>query len=232
MSTLFNVWKVDGTYEPLDRTTRPHYAPTQLTGAERVWPFSWAFEKAATSKGPSPMDLIRLRKKQFQVQKDKDKGNNEDHDEENTSQSQPAPLIACQVMSSPVATLNTQTSLKEAWEVFQQTRFRHIPIVDQNEEGQNMIRGIISDRSLLYQGIWHLKNPGKISPSTYTIDHFMVKKVITAMERTPIFEIAHLLLSNKIGCMPICSSEGEIIGIITRSDLLRLASRTNNSLSH
>lgn len=235
MSTLFNVWKVDGTYEPLDRTTRPLYAPTQISAPEKVWPFSWAFEKVVNKKNPSLMDLAKLKEKRIQIKEDgkQHKSPNQGSEQEEASkQNEPTPLIACQVMSSPVATLTTKTSLKEAWNLFQKTRFRHIPVVTTDKEGKETICGIISDRSLLYQGLWHLKNPGKISPSSYTIDQFMVKEVVTALERTPVFEIAHLLLTHKIGCMPICSLDGELMGIITRSDLLRLAARTVLPLKH
>jgi acetoin utilization protein AcuB len=48
----------------------------------------------------------------------------------------------------------------------------------------------------------------------------MVKKVISTTEDTPIEEAAHLMLDNKIGCLPVLRDD-KLVGIITESDIFR-----------
>lgn len=233
MSMLFNVWKVDGTHQPLAYTSKEIYAPKQIEAPERVWAYSWAFEKNERSQYPSPIEIRRMQSKKIarkgeeEERKEKERFPSPNKVKPEPQKTPPSPVLACQIMTSPVCTLHESASLKEGWDYFQQTRFRHIPIISEANDGKKIIRGIISDRSLMFQGLWHLKHPGKLNPSKHFIASFMVKEVITAFQQTPIFEIAQLLLSKKIGCMPICDTDGSLVGIITRSDLLRLAARSS-----
>ena len=48
----------------------------------------------------------------------------------------------------------------------------------------------------------------------------MVKDVVITTGDTPIEEAAHLMLNHKIGCLPVIW-EGNLVGIITESDLFR-----------
>ncbi len=49
----------------------------------------------------------------------------------------------------------------------------------------------------------------------------MTQNVITTTENTPIEEAALLMAENKIGCIPVMRN-GELIGIITETDLFRI----------
>jgi acetoin utilization protein AcuB len=52
------------------------------------------------------------------------------------------------------------------------------------------------------------------------VEAVMVKNVITTIEDTPIEEAAHLMLDNKIGCLPVMRDK-KLVGIITESDIFR-----------
>ena len=48
----------------------------------------------------------------------------------------------------------------------------------------------------------------------------MVRPVIVAHEDTPLADVAVAMLQNRIGCVPVVSARGQLVGIITRSDLI------------
>ncbi len=132
---------------------------------------------------------------------------------------QPA-LHAEQIMSAPVTTLTPETSILEAWALFRQTRYRHIPVVD----GSGRLVGIVSDRDLLRYAAVNGRIPpyDDDSPEARTpIATLMKTRVLTATPDTEIRQIARVLIEQHIGAMPIMDAAGRLRGIVTRSDILR-----------
>lgn len=129
-------------------------------------------------------------------------------------------ILAYQVMTAPVVSLQPDTRLTEAWRVFRERRFRHIPVL--NEVGR--IYGIISDRDLLRYAAVNGRVPpyGEDSPESQMMIRDMVKtRVVTATPDTEIRQIARVLFEKRIGAMPVVNREEQLIGIITRADILR-----------
>ena len=131
-------------------------------------------------------------------------------------QSRAGPLIAKDIMSSPVKTLGANQSLQEAWNFIQTHRFRHVPVTSQEKK----VVGIISDRDLL-RAVSTLDKNQEWKPDT-PISELMVTPVLSTTPFAEIRAIAHTLFENKVGAMPIVDETAEAIGIITRSDILRL----------
>lgn len=127
---------------------------------------------------------------------------------------------ASQIMSSPVVTLTPETTVAEAWELIRARRFRHIPVLSRGKE----LVGIISDRDLLLEfgSFYNTDSPqDKTAEEQITIQGIIKRKVLTASPDTGIREIARILLEERIGSMPIVDDNGALVGIITRSDILR-----------
>lgn len=123
-------------------------------------------------------------------------------------------------MTSPVITLPLSTTLTEAWAMIRDHRFRHIPIV--NSEGYPV--GILSDRNLLRAAVTLGRDIGRSDDAgdpVQTLGNMVAAPVLTALPHTNIHQIAKTLLEEHIGAMPIINDENRIIGIITRSDILR-----------
>jgi len=129
-------------------------------------------------------------------------------------------LLAKDVMSSPVVSLSPDTKLLQAQDLIQKRRFRHIPItaVDGN------IVGILSDRDVLRA----LANPAgsNIRSSANVVQssvrHFMSQPVLVAKPETEIRAIVSVMFEEHIGAMPIVYDTGQLAGMITRSDILRV----------
>ncbi|MDZ4724881.1 MAG: CBS domain-containing protein [Leptospira sp.] len=120
-------------------------------------------------------------------------------------------LFASQVMSSPVFTISEDQNIEEAKILFMEKRFRHIPILDKNQK----LVGVLSDRDLLKT----ISFSGTIIHTT--VKEIMAKKILTGSLQTEIRYAAKVMLDEKVGSLPIVDDNGKILGIITRTDLIR-----------
>jgi acetoin utilization protein AcuB len=129
-------------------------------------------------------------------------------------------IYANEIMSSPVTTLPSSTTLAKAWFMIQSHRFRHIPIV--NESGAPV--GIVSDRDLLKVAMtldWNIFQEDDPAASNQTVGMHFTSPVLAVLPNTEIHSIAKAMFENHIGAMPIINDQNAVIGIITRSDILR-----------
>ena len=152
---------------------------------------------------------------------------------------------ANQIMSSPVVTILPDTRLDEAWKIIREQRFRHLPILTPDKK----LAGIISDRDLLreaaqseasgnkqpvntpvqkwYEADAHYTDAGFYQDDIYTFPKkktvldICKTRILTATPDTELREIAKILIEEHIGSMPIVDENNHLLGIITRSDVLR-----------
>ncbi|BDA78130.1 membrane protein [Leptospira kobayashii] len=124
----------------------------------------------------------------------------------------PSPILfAHQVMTSPVESLFTDSNLYEARKYILEKRFRHIPIL--SPEGK--LVGILSDRD-----VWKFISEDE-NALTKPLSSFMIRKLLTGTIQTEIREAAKVMLEEKIGSLPIIDEDQTLIGILTRTDLIR-----------
>ncbi len=129
-------------------------------------------------------------------------------------------LLVEDVMSTDVFTLERNDKLSIADDVMKQKRIRHIPILD--SDGQ--LSGIITQRDL-FRGIL-LRSLGFGSRAeekmleSYSVKDAMKEDVISTTPDTPIADAARLMLSNKIGCLPVLDGE-RLVGLISEADFVK-----------
>ncbi len=58
-----------------------------------------------------------------------------------------------------------------------------------------------------------------LQPPTVTVGEIMSQPALTAREDATLEEIARLMLSRRIGCVPVVDAQGKLSGIITETDL-------------
>ncbi|MCB1189347.1 MAG: CBS domain-containing protein [Leptospiraceae bacterium] len=121
---------------------------------------------------------------------------------------------AYQIMNKPVKTVSPDAFISKAWEMFKSLNIRHMPVLSPN----NKIVGIISDRDLLkYVSV----NERNLQIESHKkIRDIMATDVITANPMTDIRKIAQMLFEHRISAMPIVDEKDNLVGIITRSDIL------------
>jgi len=125
------------------------------------------------------------------------------------------------LMTQPVVFLTPEDTVADAWDLVRGRRFRHVPILA-GMEGADLRRlvGIVSDRDLLRVAGTPDHRPidtvGERSLRT-----LMKSPVFSALPDTPLRDIAKVMFHEHIGAMPICSEGGDLVGILTRTDVLR-----------
>lgn len=132
-------------------------------------------------------------------------------------------LFANQVMVSPVFTLTTQAAIEEAIKLFQAKKIRHVPVLS----SQGTLEGIISERDILHYlgGVTESYEQHKTQgASSHPVTQLMQSRVLTASADTDARYIARLFVDRRVGAMPIVTA-GKLVGIITRSDILRAVMR-------
>ncbi|MFT4925495.1 MAG: CBS domain-containing protein [Phenylobacterium sp.] len=123
---------------------------------------------------------------------------------------------ADQIMSSPVTVLKPQMTFAEVWAIFSQKRYRHFLVADD----ANQLMGVVSDRDLLSKVANEALNK-QPRVTNKTVEQIMQTSVLTASANTAIQELCQVMFSQHIGALPITTDEGKVLGIVTRSDILR-----------
>lgn len=129
-------------------------------------------------------------------------------------------FISNYMTKNPI-TVSPDTPIDEATGLMKMNHFRRLPVI---KEGK--VIGIISDRDI-----------SRIAPSPattlakYEINSLLAKMTVKDIMSTPIItvksdatveEAALLMSDNKIGGLPVVSSIGMLVGIITETDIFRV----------
>ena len=128
-----------------------------------------------------------------------------------------------EIMNRDLVTVDKQASLRRARRILDQHRIRHLLVV----EGKRLV-GIVTDRDLR-QAAPSSKSPLTLSERQEFMDELKVlevmsRKLITASSTTTIREAAKVMVSEKIGCLPVVDGN-QLVGIVTQADLLEMLVR-------
>ncbi len=120
----------------------------------------------------------------------------------------PQPITARQLMSAPIRTIRPETTIEEAQRIILRYGHSGLPIVDDT----GRLTGIISRRDLdiaLHHGFSHAPVKG-----------YMTNSVKTICPDTSLGQIEALMVTYDIGRLPVLE-KGQLVGIVTRTDVLR-----------
>lgn len=124
-------------------------------------------------------------------------------------------------MSTPSVTVRPEMNFQDALKLMQEGRFRRLPVVNQTGK----LVGIISERDLLHASpspatslsMWELS----YLLSRLTVEKLMSTRVITVGEDTPLEEAARLMVTHRIGGMPVVDANHVVVGVITETDIFK-----------
>lgn len=128
-----------------------------------------------------------------------------------------------EIMNRALITVDKHASLRRARRILDQHRIRHLLVMD----GKRLV-GIVTDRDLR-QAAPSSKSPLTTSEREEFMDELKVaevmsRKLITASPDTTVREAARVMVSEKIGCLPVVSGN-QLVGIVTETDLLEVLVR-------
>lgn len=123
------------------------------------------------------------------------------------------------IMAKRVVTVTMDDSLARVRDLFNEFHFHHL-LVTQNRR----LVGIISDRDMLKAVSPNIGTLSEMDRDRATLNkrahQIMSRKLITAGTDTTVEAAAHLLLENRVSCLPIVTEDGQIEGVVTWRDLL------------
>lgn len=126
-------------------------------------------------------------------------------------------LIAQDLMTSPVTSLPSDSTLLEAWSVMKHKGIHHLPVTSVH----GTLVGMISDHDLLPYA-HELESVNSPGPSArHKLARVMSTRVLSATPTTEIREIAHVMLDEHVSAIPILDSSRHPVGILATSDILR-----------
>jgi acetoin utilization protein AcuB len=115
-------------------------------------------------------------------------------------------MIVADLMTSKPMTVRPCDTLQVAQGIMEAGRFRQLPVVDEGK-----LIGIVTDRDLR-QYVGQLNHT--------RVDAVMSLHPFSVHPSTPVEHAIHILVTNKIGSLPVVDN-GELVGIITATDMLR-----------
>ncbi len=126
--------------------------------------------------------------------------------------------VADLMTPDPVTVLPT-TSVGEVWRIMSERRFRHMLVSD----GTNGLLGLVSQRDILAAA--HSAGLQIDRDDARPITELMNSPVDTVRPECCAAEAARYMLGSKHSCLPVVKDDGELVGILTEADFMRLATR-------
>jgi len=124
-------------------------------------------------------------------------------------------------MSSPALVVHESMPLPDARQRLKHQHIRRLPVV--NAAGQ--LVGIVTEGDINCVSDSHITDVRDYSlyhrVADLPIGEIMTRTVVTVTPDTPILVVARLLLDHRIGGVPVIE-DGQVVGMITESDLFRL----------
>ncbi|MFC2031733.1 CBS and ACT domain-containing protein, partial [Chloroflexota bacterium] len=122
-------------------------------------------------------------------------------------------------MSSPAVTVTPSMPFEDALKLMRDHQCRRLPVV--NKKGK--LVGIVSERDLLHAApssatslsIWEVQ----YLLAKLQVKEIMTKDVITTQADTPVEDAAQLMVSHKIGGLPVVDGHNDLVGVITETDI-------------
>ncbi len=129
-----------------------------------------------------------------------------------------------ELMSTDLVTLTEDETLAHAQRCMARGRIRHLPVT----RGRQLV-GLLTHRDLLaasfsiFAEVDHAEQRRIFV--TVPVVEAMHRDVVTVRPDLSVKEAAGILLKNKYGCLPVVKESGELVGIVTEADFLRLTVR-------
>ena len=123
-------------------------------------------------------------------------------------------------MSKPAITINADGLLVDAIKLLQKHEIHMLPVM-QRERLVGMVTDQDLERASFSGGTSSISPNGLDSPLQKTISEIMTSRLVTISCNQTIEETAELLLVHEILGLPVINQAGDVVGMITKSDIFR-----------
>lgn len=116
-----------------------------------------------------------------------------------------------QYMSRPVVTVTPDTEFHRAFDLMRSRNIHHLPVVD----GGRVV-GLVAERDLLLAA-------ANFGSSELPVSEIVRGPAVCIAESAPLKDAARLLVVKHIGSLPVLDSKKALVGIITETDIFKIA---------
>jgi CBS domain-containing protein len=126
-------------------------------------------------------------------------------------------LEAKTVMKTNLITVKKDTPIYDAIDLLSKNGITGLPVVNDDMT----LAGIVSEKDVLslLDELDNLLMIDELKDSTAMVDDFMTKEVVSFDADDDLFDVCDCLIENNFRRVPI-TSEGKLVGIITRADIV------------
>ncbi len=135
-------------------------------------------------------------------------------------------------MTSEPLTVTGEWSVKEAVVLAAQRHVSALPVVD----AHGRICGIVTEADLIRDGFAHdvraheLPHDDSDRSPARLVAEVMSSPAITVRERADLAEVVDLMTSARLKSLPVVDGDGRLVGMVSRSDVVRVRARADNVL--
>jgi CBS domain-containing protein len=126
-----------------------------------------------------------------------------------------------EIMTRAPRTVDRNQGLDVADQMVAGSHIRHLPVMD----GTRVV-GVLSQRDLFQAALSQALGYGTVGRTrllkSIPVKEVMSEPVVTIEADTAIADAARLMVSRKIGCLPVVE-RGALVGLVTESDVVRHA---------
>ena len=130
-------------------------------------------------------------------------------------------MLVRERMTSPAVSVTPETPFQDALKLMRDKKFRRLPVVD----ATGKVVGIVSERDML-----HASPSPATSLSVWEVNYLLWKlkvsdimthNVVTINQNVPVEDAANIMVSRKIGGLPVVDDKGVVVGVITETDIFK-----------
>lgn len=125
-----------------------------------------------------------------------------------------------EIMKTRVVTIGASDRLSTVEDIMTLGGVRHMPVMSLGR-----LVGVVSERDLLRASISHLdaaaREDRRVFLNAIEIEAVMSAPPVVVGPGADVTEAAELMANHKIGCLPVVDSAGDLVGLVTETDLLR-----------
>ncbi len=122
-------------------------------------------------------------------------------------------LSVSEVMTKNVIVIDSKESVQKAATLMRKSDIRGVVV----KSGKKIV-GMVTDRDIVSKVVAENKPPRDVK-----VEDIMSPKLITASPEDTITDVAKRMYANRVGRIPIVDKEGNLVGIVTETDMTKLA---------
>ena len=143
-------------------------------------------------------------------------------------------MLVHDAMTSHPVTVHASTSLEDAFTALAEHAVSAAPVVD----GTGHVLGVVSEADLLPDAYVPDRRTHLIPPrpepaaAMRTVADVMSSPAVTVRSGADVVEVVALMTEHGYKSVPVVGEDGALVGILSRSDLVRLRARSDEVIGH